>query len=82
MDRFGVIDLGTNTFHLLIAQVEHDGHEILHRERKAVKIGEKGINLSGGQRTRVSIARAVYQDADIYIFDDPLGPWLAAHENR
>ncbi|RHZ23852.1 hypothetical protein DYB37_005666 [Aphanomyces astaci] len=36
------------------------------------EIGEKGVNLSGGQRTRVAIARAVYQDADIYLLDDPL----------
>ncbi|CAH0481731.1 unnamed protein product [Peronospora belbahrii] len=36
------------------------------------QIGEKGINLSGGQRTRVAIARAVYQDADIYLLDDIL----------
>uniref|UniRef100_A0A1I8HGU7 ABC-type glutathione-S-conjugate transporter n=1 Tax=Macrostomum lignano TaxID=282301 RepID=A0A1I8HGU7_9PLAT len=36
------------------------------------EIGEKGINLSGGQKQRVSLARAVYQDADIYILDDPL----------
>ncbi|OMJ71618.1 hypothetical protein SteCoe_30112 [Stentor coeruleus] len=36
------------------------------------EIGEKGINLSGGQKARVSIARAVYSDADIYLFDDPL----------
>lgn len=36
------------------------------------EIGEKGINLSGGQRQRVSLARAVYQNADIYLFDDPL----------
>ncbi|XP_076819730.1 multidrug resistance-associated protein 1-like isoform X2 [Clavelina lepadiformis] len=36
------------------------------------EIGEKGINLSGGQKQRVSIARAVYQDADIYLLDDPL----------
>ncbi|GAM28766.1 hypothetical protein SAMD00019534_119420 [Acytostelium subglobosum LB1] len=38
----------------------------------ATEIGEKGINLSGGQKQRVSIARAVYNDADIYLFDDPL----------
>ena len=36
------------------------------------EIGEKGINLSGGQKQRVNMARAVYQDADIYLFDDPL----------
>ncbi|KAL6999148.1 Canalicular multispecific organic anion transporter 2 [Sarracenia purpurea var. burkii] len=34
-------------------------------------IGERGINLSGGQKQRIQIARAVYQDEDIYLFDDP-----------
>ncbi|CAG7725610.1 unnamed protein product, partial [Allacma fusca] len=36
------------------------------------EIGEKGINLSGGQKQRVSLARAAYNNADVYLFDDPL----------
>ncbi|XP_022796167.1 multidrug resistance-associated protein 4-like isoform X2 [Stylophora pistillata] len=35
-------------------------------------IGEKGVTLSGGQKARVCLARAVYFKADIYILDDPL----------
>ncbi|GJJ77404.1 hypothetical protein EMPS_09763 [Entomortierella parvispora] len=38
----------------------------------ATEIGERGINLSGGQKQRVSMARAAYQDADIYLLDEPL----------
>ncbi|CAB3400543.1 unnamed protein product [Caenorhabditis bovis] len=36
------------------------------------EIGEKGINLSGGQKARISLARAVYQNHDIYLLDDPM----------
>ena len=35
-------------------------------------IGERGINISGGQKARISLARAIYSEADIYLFDDPL----------
>ncbi|MEP1033717.1 exopolyphosphatase [Ekhidna sp.] len=52
-----VIDLGTNTFHLLLAKAEANSHEIFHRERKAVKIGEKGINK--GEITKEAWERAM-----------------------
>jgi len=35
-------------------------------------VGERGVVLSGGQRARVSLARAVYAEADLYLLDDPL----------
>ena len=36
------------------------------------EIGEKGINLSGGQKVRISLARTIYNEPDIYLFDDPI----------
>uniref|UniRef100_A0A8D3BQ00 Multidrug resistance-associated protein 4 n=1 Tax=Scophthalmus maximus TaxID=52904 RepID=A0A8D3BQ00_SCOMX len=35
-------------------------------------IGDRGATLSGGQKARINLARSVYQDADIYLLDDPL----------
>ena len=35
-------------------------------------VGERGTTLSGGQKARISLARALYAEADIYLFDDPL----------
>lgn len=35
-------------------------------------VGEKGVQLSGGQKARITLARAVYRSADIVLMDDPL----------
>ncbi|XP_042142980.1 multidrug resistance-associated protein 1-like [Ixodes scapularis] len=35
-------------------------------------VGEKGETLSGGQKQRISLARAAYNQADVYLLDDPL----------
>ena len=45
------------------------------------EIGEKGVNLSGGQKARISLARAMYCDNDIYIMDDPISA-LDAHVGK
>ncbi len=52
--RKAVIDLGTNTFHLLIAEVAEGSFSILHKEQIAVKLGEGGIE-------RGEIAPAAYE---------------------
>ncbi|KAG9266673.1 multidrug resistance-associated protein 7 isoform X1 [Astyanax mexicanus] len=36
------------------------------------EVGENGVTLSGGQKSRLALARAVYMDKDIYLLDDPL----------
>ena len=53
-----------------ICQLEPDFNTLPKGDK--TEIGEKGLNLSGGQKARLSIARAIYSEADIYIFDDPL----------
>ncbi|KAF8682983.1 P-loop containing nucleoside triphosphate hydrolase protein [Rhizoctonia solani] len=45
------------------------------------EVGEKGMTLSGGQKARVSLARAIYSKADIIILDDVLSA-LDVHTSR
>jgi len=41
--RHAIIDLGTNTFHLLVIEKSENSYQILHKEKKVVRIGEDGI---------------------------------------
>lgn len=50
--------------------LEHDIATLAHQDR--TEIGERGINLSGGQKARVNLARVAYSSADIVLLDDPL----------
>ena len=52
-----------------ICQLEPDLELLKHGD--LTTISDKGDNLSGGQKARLTIARGVYKDADIYLFDDP-----------
>ena len=47
----------------------------------STEIGERGITISGGQKQRLNIARAIYFDADIILMDDPLSA-VDAHVGR
>jgi ATP-binding cassette, subfamily C (CFTR/MRP), member 4 len=45
--------------------------QILERGDETM-VGEKGITLSGGQKARLALARALYADSDIFVLDDPI----------
>eukprot|EP00911_Craspedida_sp_UC1_P000184 UC1_evm1s144 len=51
-------------------QLEHD-LELLP-DGEFTELGERGVNLSGGQKARISLARAVYSRGQVVLLDDPL----------
>lgn len=55
--RIAIIDMGTNTFHLLLAEASENGYHITYRDRLAVKIGKGGINQ--GTITNEGVNRAL-----------------------
>ncbi|KAH8660277.1 P-loop containing nucleoside triphosphate hydrolase protein [Xylariales sp. PMI_506] len=60
--------------------LDHDLRVLPHGS--LTEIGERGINLSGGQKHRISLARAIYFDAEIILLDDPLAavdPHVGVH---
>ena len=48
----------------------HDVESFEHGNDELV--GDRGITLSGGQKSRLNLARVIYRGADIYLFDDPM----------
>ncbi|UJR31956.1 hypothetical protein I4U23_019429 [Adineta vaga] len=53
-----------------VTALDTDFHSLSHGVNTLV--GDQGVMLSGGQKARVNMARALYRDADIYLLDDPL----------
>ena len=51
-------------------QLDKDFENLKHGDQ--TEIGSTGNNISGGQRARIALARAIYKDAGIYLFDDPI----------
>lgn len=55
---------------LKFSNLESDLDVLINKDE--TEIGEKGVNLSGGQKARVGLARSLYRNSDIYLLDDPL----------
>lgn len=57
-EKIAVIDLGTNTFHLLIGQIINGQINVIHKEKVPVKIGEGGIEE--GIITDAALSRGIH----------------------
>ncbi|KPA78899.1 putative mitochondrial p-glycoprotein-like protein [Leptomonas pyrrhocoris] len=79
--RAGSTDAGNERLSAAVRCCQLEADLALLSGGLSTEIGEKGINLSGGQKARVSLARAVYADRDVYVLDDPLSA-LDAHVGR
>jgi ATP-binding cassette, subfamily C (CFTR/MRP), member 4 len=47
-----------------------DFEALIHHD--ATIVGDRGVQCSGGQKSRISLARALYRDADVVLLDDPI----------
>jgi exopolyphosphatase/guanosine-5'-triphosphate,3'-diphosphate pyrophosphatase len=69
--RVAIIDMGTNTFHLLVAEVSGKHFHVLHEQRQATRIGMGGIN--SGLITEEAMARALHTLKNFKRIIDELG---------
>lgn len=63
-----------------ICALDQDFRQLPHKDNTI--IGERGTTLSGGQKARVNLARAIYREANVYLLDDPLSavdPHVSKH---
>ena len=72
-----ILDFGSQYTQVIARRVRECSvySTILRYDTSAAEIARlkpSGIILSGGQKTRLSLARALYRDHDIYLLDDPL----------
>jgi ATP-binding cassette subfamily C (CFTR/MRP) protein 4 len=65
-------DYNDDRFHETIEACSMTRDLTIFPEHQHSLVGERGITMSGGQKARVSLGRAVYHDADVYILDDVL----------
>lgn len=66
----GNLDLRKYSEVVRACSLESDFRQLPYGDKTVV--GERGVMLSGGQKARINLARAIYKDADIYLLDDPL----------
>lgn len=57
MNKIGVIDIGSNSFHLLIVKIEHNSYKIIYEYKEFVRLGD-GI-LSNGSLSQIKIEQSI-----------------------
>ncbi len=71
--RIAILDLGTNTFQLLITDINSEGYKILHRENFAVRLGQDGIGrkkiTDNAWKRGLSAIKAIQKKINIYGVD-------------
>jgi len=71
--RYGKADATDDEMWEALRVADADGFVRAHDDGLRMRVGQGGINFSGGQRQRLAIARAVIRRPAIYLFDDSFG---------